>query len=51
MPFPDTVRFGQELVVSSFAKKNVYSMEDGIPVGHTPGGDINEKDAPISFPS
>lgn len=51
MPFSDTVRSGQELVVSSFAKKNVCSTEDGIPVSHTLGGDINEKDAPISSPS
>ncbi|KAL6331543.1 hypothetical protein AAG906_011483 [Vitis piasezkii] len=31
-------RSEQELVVSSFAEKNACPAEDGIPVGHTPGG-------------
>lgn len=34
VPPSDTVRSGQELVVSSFTKKNACPAEDGIPVGH-----------------
>lgn len=44
------VRSGQELVVSSSTEKNACPTKDGILIGHTLGGDINEKGVPISFP-
>ena len=50
VPPSDTVRPKQELVVSSSAE-DTCSAEDGTPVGHTPGGDINDKVAPINSPS
>lgn len=42
---------GQELVASSSTAKDACSMEDETPIAHTLGGDINEKDAPISSPN
>lgn len=50
MPHSDTVRPKQELVVSSSAE-DTCPAKDGTPVGHTLGGDINDKVAPISSPS
>ena len=50
VPPSDTVRPKQELVVSSSAE-DTCSAEDGTTVGHTPGGDINDKVAPINSPS
>lgn len=50
VPIFDIVRSRQELVVSSSTEKNACPTKDGILVGHTLGGDINEKGIPISFP-
>lgn len=47
----DIVRSRQELVMSSSAKKGACPMEDETSIGHTPGGDINVKDAPTNSPS
>lgn len=51
MPHFDTIRSGQELVVSSSTENDVCQAEDGTLIGLTPGGDINVKDASISSPS
>lgn len=48
VPPSDTVRSRQELVVSSSTEKDVLSVEDKTPIGHTLGNDINDKDIPIN---
>lgn len=44
------VRSEQELVANSYAEKDACPTEDETPVGHTLGGDINDKNASISSP-
>lgn len=50
VPYSDTVKSRQELVASSYIEKDVCPVEEGTLVA-TLGGDINEKDTLISFPS
>ena len=51
VPPSNIVRSGQELVANSYAEKDACPTEDETAVGHTPSGDINEKNASISSPS
>lgn len=51
VPPSNIVKSEQELVASSYAEKDACPTEDGTPVGHTLGGDINDKNASISSPS
>lgn len=50
VPPSNIVRSGQELVVNSYYEKDACPTEDETHVGHTPGGDINDKNASISSP-
>lgn len=51
VPPSNIVRSEQELVASSYAEKDACPEEDKTPVGHTLGGDINDKNTSISSPS
>ena len=51
MPPSNIAKFGKGLVMSSSAEKDACPTQDRTPVSLPPGNDINDKDAPISFPN